>query len=81
MTLPAFLSARRKTAQQSHTHTWFAAGPLRNQTSTLHIERQDVPLLRAELIKDVTNRADLSQGANSVTETRRVTATYLEVSC
>ncbi len=68
-TLTSFLVQHKKRTNDTHTHTWFAAGPLQNNTSTLHVPNDDVPLLRRLLVADVTKGKQRSgQGSSSVTE-------------
>ncbi len=69
MTLSTFLAQRKKGKNQALTHTWFAAGPERNRTYTLHIPDNEVPILEELLMEDVKRSGrELHNGVNSISE-------------
>ena len=71
LSLSHFLAQRKRRQDQTHTHTWFASGPEGNRTSTLHIEDEDVPILRKALVSEASRRrasTDAAKGAASLSE-------------
>ena len=68
MTLAGFLTLRKKTAKSVHTHTWFAKGANARGTGTLSLDDKDAGKLRENLVADVSNRDDITTGANSISE-------------
>ncbi len=69
MSLCTFLTEHKKTPDQRHTHTWFAAGVGSNRTVTLCIPNDEISHMHELLVRHVTAKAhETSVGPNSISE-------------
>ena len=69
MSLCTFLTEHKKTPDQRHTHTWFAAGAGSNRTVTLYIPDDEIRLMQELLVRHVTAKdLETSVGPNSISE-------------